>query len=237
MSRILMISDIHGCVDQLNELLDAVVYAPSKDILILLGDYVDRGPRSKETVERVKELVTMHNAVALRGNHDQRLIDLVHLDEEETRTKFLRHGGIQTLQSYCDFILDPLNDEHLNLAIRHIRDHYYSHIQFLDTLPLYHEDSQHVYVHAGLNPKYSDWRTQPAHDFMYIKADFYHSKPNTDKIVIFGHTRTVELQDSSDVWFGEGKIGIDGACAYGKQLNCLIYDQGHYHSEHVPFRA
>jgi serine/threonine protein phosphatase 1 len=228
-----MISDIHGCVDQLNELLEAVEYVPLKDTLILLGDYVDRGPRSKETVERIKELVTMHNAIALRGNHDQRLIDLVHLDEEETRTKFLKYGGIQTLQSYCDFVIDPLHDELFEKARHHIREHYYSHIQFLDSLPLFHEDSQHVYVHAGLNPKYPDWRTQPAHDFMYIKAEFHDSKPCTDKTVIFGHTRTMELQDSADVWFGIGKIGIDGACAYGKQLNCLIYDQGHYYSKHI----
>lgn len=67
MSRTLMISDIHGCIKQFNELLYVSKFNPLEDKLILLGDYVDRGPRSKETVERVIELVNNDNVVALRG--------------------------------------------------------------------------------------------------------------------------------------------------------------------------
>lgn len=95
MSRILMISDIHGCVDPFNKLLDSISYIPSDDKLILLGDYVDRGPQSKETVERVRELVNNYNVIALRGNHDQRLVDLMRSDSEVVQNKFLEHGGIR----------------------------------------------------------------------------------------------------------------------------------------------
>lgn len=233
MSRILMISDIHGCVDQFNELLDIVKYNPSEDKLILLGDYVDRGPRSKEAVERVKELVNNYNVIALRGNHDQRLVDLIRTDNEMVQIKFLEHGGLHTLRSYCEFITDNMDANLLRQAISYIRDNYYSHIEFLESLSLYHEDSHHIYVHAGLNPKYTNWREQSDYDFMYIKGEFYHSEPFTDRNVIFGHTRTIDLHDSHDIWFGAGKIGIDGGCAYGMQLNCLIYDAGRYYSEHI----
>jgi len=233
MSRVLMISDIHGCFDPFNELLDVIKYDPSADQLILLGDYVDRGPKSKETVKLIKDLVSNYNVIALRGNHDQRLVDLIRSEKDSVKAKFLEHGGVTTLQSYCDCIRSFTDDDELNQAIMHIRQHFNDHIDFLESLPLYHEDQNHIYVHAGLNPQYKDWREQPEYDFMYIKGEFHRSKPHTNKTVIFGHTRTIELQDSADIWFDQGKIGIDGGCAYGLQLNCLIFDKGTYDSKHV----
>lgn len=170
------------------------------------------------------------------GNHDQRLVDLIRMDRMDSKlvqTKFLEHGGIQTLRSYCELITDNVDEALLEQAKQYIKDHFYTHIEFLESLPLYHEDLSHIYVHAGINPNYANWREQPEHDFMYIKGEFHCSGPQTDKPVIFGHTRTIELHGSSDVWFGQGKIGIDGGCAYGMQLNCLIYKGGIYFTEHV----
>ncbi|MFC5700368.1 metallophosphoesterase [Cohnella faecalis] len=228
-------SDIHGCVDQLDELLLAVSYNPVADDLILLGDYVDRGPKSKESVERVMQLVENDGAVALRGNHDQRFADLIRADSEELTAKFLEHGGIQTLQSYCDLTGDQVVDpEVIRSARAHVSHNYSRHIDFLRSLPLFHEDRNHIYVHAGLNPNFKNWRDQPEHDFMYIKKEFHQAKLSVGKTVIFGHTRTVELQQSPDVWFGDGKIGIDGGCAYGMQLNGLIYYEGVYSTVSVP---
>lgn len=237
MSRILMISDIHGCSKELNELLDKINYDETKDTLILLGDYVDRGPCSKETVDRVMELVKKRNVIALRGNHDQRLVDFILTEDPLVQNKFVTHGGLQTVQSYCECIDAYVTQVPLEQFRDHMRMQYMHHIDFLSSLPLYHEDSYHVYVHAGLNPEYMDWKLQPDHDFMYIKSDFHRSKPWTSKRVIFGHTRTSELHDTSDVWFGEGKIGIDGGCAYGQQLNCLIYEAGEYTTEVLKIKS
>jgi len=233
MTRILMISDIHGCLDPFNELLEVVNYQSSNDQLIVLGDYVDRGPKSRETVDRVIDLVKNHHVIALRGNHDQRLVDLIRTDNAIVKSKFLEHGGLQTLQSYCDFINNSMDEIQFQEAIDYIRSHFIAHIDFLESLPLYHEDKEHIYVHAGLNPKYNNWKEQSAHDFMYIKSEFHRSKSIANKTVIFGHTRTIELQKSADIWFDRDKIGIDGGCAYGLQLNCLIYKDGSYVSEHL----
>ncbi|WP_227779564.1 metallophosphoesterase [Paenibacillus sp. P13VS] len=71
MKRTIMISDIHGCIDQLNQMLHLIQFNSIDDQLILLGDYVDRGPNIKAVVDKVIELVTEHHAIALRGNHDQ----------------------------------------------------------------------------------------------------------------------------------------------------------------------
>ncbi|WP_068774289.1 metallophosphoesterase family protein [Paenibacillus sp. FJAT-26967] len=233
MNRILMISDIHGCLEPFNDLLKKVEYDPSEDHLILLGDYVDRGPQSKETVERVMELVQNHGAVALRGNHDQRLVDLVRGDSFEVQAKFLEHGGKQTIHSYFDLAGDLVDEEVIGEAKMYINYWYSSQIEFLGNLPLYHEDEHHIYVHAGLNPVFNNYRDQPERDFMYIKKDFFQYETVVDKPVIFGHTRTAELHNSADIWFGGDKIGIDGGCAYGMQLNCLIYEDGVYRAERV----
>lgn len=233
MKRILMISDIHGCYTPFRQLLEKVDYHPDRDTLMLLGDYVDRGPMSKETVEQVKYLVHDYQVTALRGNHDQRLVDLIRTDDAAVQAKFLEHGGLQTLQSYCDFIDKDVDQELLNQARIHIQQHFMDHIEFLESLPLYHEDSYHIYVHAGINPSYADWRKQPNYDFMYIKKPFHDARLDLNKPVVFGHTRAIELHDSADIWFQDDKIGIDGGCAYGMQLNCLIYENGNYLTVHV----
>lgn len=230
MNRTLMISDIHGCIEQLDALLKEVEYDSSTDQLILLGDYVDRGPRSREVVERVIDLVETHHAVALRGNHDQRLVDLIQNNSAEIKKKFMEHGGRQTLESYLDH---ELIEESFEDAVIHIHRKYKRHIEFLKNLPLYYEDQAHIYVHAGINPKYNHWKEQPDHDFMYIKSEFHLAKLGMEKTIVFGHTRAVELHNTPDVWFSDGKIAIDGGCAYGMQLNCLIYENGAYSAKHI----
>lgn len=233
MNRTIIISDIHGCIDEFNELLRKVRFNRNSDRLILLGDYVDRGPASREVVERTMELVLHDNAIALRGNHDQRLVDLVLGDDAAVKAKFREHGGLQTLQSYIDFKGTEITDEVIRQAQLNIAQRDGRHIEFLRGLPLYYEDDAHIYVHAGLNPKYSNWKEQPERDFMYIKGDFYLHRTRVDKKVVFGHSRTEEIQQRSDIWFAEDKIGIDGGCAYGQQLNALIVENGSYLTERV----
>ncbi|MBP1989742.1 metallophosphoesterase family protein [Paenibacillus eucommiae] len=233
MKRIIMISDIHGCMDSFHKLLNVINYNRSNDQLILLGDYVDRGPRSREVVEQVISLVHTQNVIALRGNHDQRLVDLIRLESQQVQMKFLEHGGRQTLQSYCEWI-DVENIENMmEQAISYIKETYSHHIDFLSKLPLYYEDSNHIYVHAGLNPRYTNWKEQPEHDFMYIKGEFIQSKTTVSKKVIFGHTRTTDIHGTGEVWFSDDKIGIDGGCSYGTQLNALIYKDGVYLTERI----
>lgn len=230
MKRTLMISDIHGCMKQFDTLLQELEYDSSEDQLVLLGDYGDRGPDSKEVVERVIDLVENHQAIALRGNHDQRLVDLIQINNGEIQKKFLEHGGRETLESYTNEVFHPDVFEH---AVKHIRSEYGRHIEFLKNLPLYYEDEAHIYVHAGINPSYVSWKEQSDHDFMYIKGEFHRAKLNMKKVIVFGHTRAIELHQTSDIWFGEGKIGIDGGCAYGMQLNGLMYQDGAYSTHYV----
>ncbi|WP_163582932.1 metallophosphoesterase family protein [Gracilibacillus saliphilus] len=74
MARKLVISDIHGHGQQLLCLLVKAKYNPSSDQLVLLGDYIHKGPDSTKTIKIVRQL-SENGAIALRGNHEQREID------------------------------------------------------------------------------------------------------------------------------------------------------------------
>jgi len=238
MRRTIAISDIHGCVGPLNELLRRMKYDRSRDRLLLLGDYVDRGPKSRETVERVMQLVA-EGAVALRGNHDQRLVDLALRGDDETVRKFIDHGGTATAVSYLgesDWLTKGEPAEQTASRLRMLlRDRFEAHISFLGSLPLYVEDGKHLFVHAGIHPDYGgNWREQPEREFMYVKEPFWGRGTGLDAKVVFGHTRAVELHGKPSVWFGGDKIGIDGGCAYGQQLNGLEITAGGYAVWSVP---
>lgn len=222
--RMLVMSDLHGMYDQFKKMLKQVHYKPFHDKLILLGDYVDRGEKSKEIVEEVMDLVHTYDALALRGNHDQMFLDWLLTNAPINEYNFIRNGGIQTLNSYCgeDWI-----DKGTHWAKKYILDNYPVHVDFLRDLPYFYETDEFIFVHAGLNPFYENWKLTPTEDMLWIRDLFHHNQTHTDKTVIFGHTPCINLHGSPDVWFAGDKIGIDGACVYGYQLNCLeITDEG-----------
>ncbi|MFD0717639.1 metallophosphoesterase [Paenibacillus sp. GCM10027626] len=219
--RTLVISDIHGCDKELEALLQQSGYDAGKDTLLLLGDYVDRGLRSKQAVDLVRRLVLEQGAVALQGNHDQRFVRVMtNKANEEEIEKFFEKGGAETLSSYmemkAELTLAELEHYKASIMTSHA-----AHIQFLEGLPYYYEDDHYIYVHAGLNPKFQDWKSQPVKDFLFIRKEFYTHPTQVDKTVIFGHTKTIDIHGVPDVWYGGDKIGIDGGCAFGYQLNCL----------------
>lgn len=226
-ARALVISDIHGCYDAFNRLLELVSYDPSSDQLILLGDFVDKGPDSLEVVELARSLVQDSGAIAIQGNHDERFVDVVSGRSQEAREKFFKHGGRQTLRSYRKGMPLAGTDEEQLLALQEtVNQQYPQHRLFLEQLPYYYEDEFFIYVHAGLNPWYKNWKEQPKRDFLYIKEPFHSADPVVSKTVVFGHTKTIDLHGKPDIWFGNGKIGIDGGCSNGLQLNALEITEG-----------
>jgi len=222
--RTLVISDIHGCYRHFEELLEAAGYDAKRDRLILLGDYVSRGPCSKETVELVKRL-TEQGAIALQGNHDYRFVRVMENRASEGEIeRFFRFGGTETLRSYCG--LESIEPEQLDRYRAFIAREYASHLHFLKNLPFWHEDEKHLFVHAGLRPAKGGPQEQDVRDLLTIREDFWLHATNLDKIVVFGHTPARYIHGSDDIWHGGDKIGIDGGCVFGGQLNGLELTDG-----------
>jgi 3',5'-cyclic AMP phosphodiesterase CpdA len=69
--KVAIIGDIHGCYDELSELLDAIDWSPQSHILILTGDLIDRGPKIKETLMFAMNTPSVYS---LMSNHEQKLL-------------------------------------------------------------------------------------------------------------------------------------------------------------------
>ncbi|MFZ7945899.1 metallophosphoesterase family protein [Neobacillus sp. 19] len=222
MKRMLAISDIHGDLYKFERLLELVEYDKDRDQLLLLGDFVDRGPQSKAVIDKVIQLKN-EGAIALIGNHEKMMIDAFQGDPMNLK-RWYYNGGIKTLQNYgyeiekddaeywytTDEMPEPIQ---MNEAIR-------MHIEILKTFQFYYETDTHIFVHAGVHPNTPVASTEP-HTLVWIREEF-HKGYKGEKTIVFGHTPTTYLHESSDVYFGDNHIiGIDGGCAYGGRLNCL----------------
>lgn len=131
--RILAIGDIHGCNTALDTLLGQI-QVQTEDTLVVLGDVIDRGPGTRQVIERLLELRDQCTLHFIRGNHEQMLLGV--LDGEYDISRWLAFGGQEVLDSY-DCSID-------DLPVRHI--------EFLRTSVDYHETATDVFVHASLEP-------------------------------------------------------------------------------------
>lgn len=224
MQRTLIISDIHGELQLFEELLQVSNYNPKNDQLILLGDYIDRGPQSKEVLEKVMQLKE-EGALVLKGNHEDMMVKSLVLGEERAWRNWTgRNGGNKTLESYgfvaSEFIV---NEEDTFVKPELHSDLLDKHLEFIQNLDYYVEWEDTIFVHAGVHPEKKIEETDP-YELIWIR-DVFHNGYTGEKTVIFGHTPSKNLhKDENDhsIYIGENNIiGIDGAAVYGGQLNCL----------------
>src|SRR5205807_10142562 len=101
--RIYAVSDIHGCADLLRRVLSAIDLhlsraGPARALHVFLGDYIDRGPASRETIDLLIERSLRHESIFLKGNHEAFLLEVL---QDASRLEAWREfGGFQTLLSY-----------------------------------------------------------------------------------------------------------------------------------------
>lgn len=133
------IGDIHGCADALEDLL--LTIEGSTDRLVFLGDYVDRGPNSKDVLARLIELEARagQEVVFLAGNHDRMLLKALN-DDDDALTDLLRMGGATTIRSY----VEPPYRDVLSQLRKSFPD---SHRDFLCRLSTYWSDGEVSAVH------------------------------------------------------------------------------------------
>jgi len=189
--RVYAVGDIHGCsalLDRLHERIaaDAAPSSAEKRI-IYLGDYVDRGPDSKGSIERLLHAVPAGlTPVYLKGNHDGALLDF--LENSETYRAWRSFGAPATLLSYG--VRPPLYDsleafEAARIALSGSIPT--EHLQFLRNLELSFVLGDYVFVHAGLRPGIPIARQQEQ-DLLWIRDEFLSSGTTFEKCVVHGHT-------------------------------------------------
>lgn len=207
--RLLAIGDIHGCAEELATMLREI--APTgDDTLVFLGDYVDRGPASREVIDQLVALRDEQRcrSVFLRGNHEDMFLDF--LGEEGSHGDvFLFNGGRATLGSYGvksgarrSEVPGTLPPEHL---------------VFLRGLELWYVAEPFLFVHAGIAPL-RPLAEQRREDLLWIREEFIRNRHRLAQTVVFGHTPQREV-----FWHLPYKVGLDTGCVYGNRLSCLDF--------------
>ena len=195
MKRTIFIGDIQGCFDEWMQLLDKLDYQSKKDELILLGDVINRGPKSLDVL---KYLFKHPEIKSVMGNHEYHYIR--HLEKTKKRK------SLQSLEEE----LDSINGKVL---------------KYLKKMPMYLESDDWIAVHAGLesgkHPSLSQDKflctvrqvgqigeSRPWYESYYGK-----------KWVVFGHWAVRGLVQKNKV------RGLDTGCVYGGKLTAWIYPE------------
>ena len=204
-----IIGDIHGYLDHLTSLVNQIRdrIAPD-DTLIFLGDYIDRGPWSCETVDYLISLSRIYKTVFLRGNHEDMLAR--YLAGADPGGNYLFNGGGATIRSY--------ERNHGSFSIPG------PHADFFNNCVLYYEGSDFIAVHAGVNPTIEMMENQKPRDILWIREEFYEADKRWGKTIIFGHTPTQYLSVSG-VYFDHRRniIAVDSGVIMGGPISCISW--------------
>jgi len=219
--RIYSIGDIHGCLDLLDKVLarvDAdIAQRPAlRSILVFLGDYIDRGPSSRETIDRLLERCDRNECVFLKGNHEQ--IAIKCLSNPAMFNQWLRLGGVETLASYGVASVSSINRRRvaeLQAAFHHALPP--AHFRFFRDQQTSFACGDFFFAHAGVKP-HVELSNQTENDLLWIREEFLTCREDFGKIVVHGHTPTHEVE------IRPNRINIDtGAYATGR-LTCLVIE-------------
>ncbi len=197
-SRTIVVGDIHGCYDELMDLMDKVGFE-STDRLVTVGDLITKGPKSREVLELFMSDPRLSSVI---GNHDLAL-----------RRRW--HGE--------DIELKPAQKE----THKELKGEKDSFMAFLNSLPFVIDLETHLVVHAGLRPSVA-LHSQTTGDLTRLRTlgpdresevgtPWYHVYYG-DKTVLFGHWPAAEPRRSQKA------IGLDTGCVYGYNLTAYIIE-------------
>jgi predicted phosphodiesterase len=201
-SRTIVVGDLHGCYDELMELMEKVNLG-EKDRVVCVGDLITKGPKSKEVLELFMNDPRFSTVI---GNHDLAL-----------RRKW--NGE--------DIELKPAQKE----AHKQLRGEKDAYASFFNHVPFTIDLDTHLVVHAGLRPDVELY-SQTTGDMTRLRTlgpdresdegtPWYHVY-HGEKIVLFGHWPAPEPRR------GKHAIGLDTGCVYGYNLTAYIIEEDEF---------
>lgn len=216
-----VVSDIHGMDDPFEVLLK---YWNPEDKLVILGDLIDRGPKSLQVIRRLMKLKHEHGeqVVLIKGNHDQMIFDFFNAPEEKASYYYM-NGGLATVLSFLQDVSSDLKEANPKVQAEYIQAHFQDELDFLRSGKLYAVLGDVLFTHAGFDSTQKDFTKTEDRDFFWIRNHYL--QPNlTPYVNVFGHTPTFHIHDSNDIWVSEDRkyIGVDGGFAYDGQLNGVL---------------
>lgn len=222
------IGDVHGCLNELLALEQAIMAdatrLAARKLIIMLGDYVDRGPAAAQVLDHlIAPPPAGFERICLAGNHEMQMLD--YAEGRSGLPPWLAIGAAATLHSYG---IDPQRLDQVyrgaGQADEIIRKTFpAAHLAFLRSLPVLVETPRYIFVHAGFRPDLELGR-QPDEDLITIRSAFYERAHLLKKYVVHGHTPVEEAERDG------ARINIDtGACFTGRLTALRIWqDKGRY---------
>jgi serine/threonine protein phosphatase 1 len=221
------VGDIHGRDDLLMQLIKQIVadaaerrqHFAQPPLLVLLGDYVDRGRQSPQVLDR---LIAMRNALDfethfLCGNHEEAMLDFI--EGRNSGRGWARFGGRNTMESYG--VRPPLSDgdndgwEAARAAL--IAAVPAAHVALLREMQLYLVCGELLFVHAGVRPGVA-LAAQRREDLLGIRSEFLDAEEGFDHFIVHGHT-PVEQCD-----LRPGRLNLDTGAYMTGQLSAARFD-------------
>jgi len=217
---IFAIGDIHGRFDLL-EILHKKIMKHSEQFdeintIVMLGDYIDRGPQSKEVVDfLMTEPFEGFNHVYLRGNHEDLMLKTLSGNPDRIRA-WLENGGDATCKS---FGIDPAVVYLDGAEWKHLLKPY---LPWLTDLKPYYQTRKHVFAHAGIDPDmFHDMSLQREEVLLWIRHRFLKDRHDYGFTVVHGHTPTTD--DKPEIL--NNRICIDTGAVWTRILTAVCVDE------------
>ncbi len=220
-ARVYAIGDIHGRLDLLqalsSKLRDDLHGAPHDgSIIVLLGDYIDRGPRSAGVIDWLLAGRMPAPIVALRGNHEATLLDF--LAEASVLDNWRRFGGLETLASYGVDVRDAMRGRNYAAARAKLREVLPpAHLKFFEDTRLSWSSGDYFFCHAGARPNVPLAR-QEEQDLLWIRDEFNDFRGAFEKMIVHGHTPVAAPEILPN------RINIDTGAYATDVLTCLVLE-------------
>lgn len=219
--RIYAVGDIHGRADLLAPLLaridaDLSTHPIAQPCQVFLGDYIDRGPHSRQVIDLLTARRRRQQMLFLRGNHEDFALEF--LSDPTKLSEWKQAGGMSTLLSYGVKIADrtdPAGEREAAIAFRRALPP--SHVHFLQSLILSFQCGDYFFAHAGARPGIP-LRQQHQQDLLWIRDDFLLHEEDFGKVVVHGHTpvTTPDIRPN--------RINIDTGAYATSRLTCLVLE-------------
>lgn len=233
--RLIVIGDVHGCLEELRSLLEEVKFSPGNDHLLFLGDIVDRGPLVNDTVTYVKSLCDRGFAICLLGNHEEK-----HIRFDRHTWETLRSGkpnpmrfdkqrshehAVMSLQERAWLSTLPLFVKFTDGGRRWIA----SHAGIPCDKPMEEQDPKKLVRTRYLDEQTGAYATSKDPDVVPEGAVYWARRWRGPESVVYGH-----IVHDLPMWEGL-TFGIDTGCCFGGRLTAAIFDGsgGHTPGHHM----
>ena len=233
--RILAVSDIHGHPELLKRLLERVKFSDD-DVLVIVGDIIEKGPDSLGALRLVMRLYERGNVFVLSGNVDASRLSMIYSLSPETMCEAYQY--LTEIRQWSFSVIDEMTrklgyicetPEELLASREEIIRHFKPELDFLASLPTVLETENYVFVHGGLRHSDIASNLSLSAEELLKYDDFFIHAPAFSKYVVTGHYPVTLYSDrvadcSPKIDTKRKLISIDGGCGIKEfgQLNLLI---------------